>query len=483
MSTEAQKQPKAWAYDIEVYPNLFSATFIHLNSDEERRFIIFHDFRDSNLSINHFNEFLQFMDTEVKTLVGYNNHGYDDIIVKHLMETRSFLKAASPKDITASCKSLNDKIINEQNRDQNGERRTLDPYIDSLMKRKLFGTLDLLLLFNTINRVGLKQIAINLRWPEIIDLPHPPSHIVVREEVNEIMYYNSNDVKITKRLFEDRKEVIQYRREYSAEFNTNVVNSNDTTIAKVILRKAYSEVTGLKYEEYRDKRTFRGYLQLGSCVAGKIYFISENYNKALNAFRNAKPVNTSKIDDEINDSADNKSAKVQPYKVDAEGRIILGEQVKDKKSKQKQFEYILDTKYLSHTLGLGGIHSNNPPEIIDEDSEYDLWDIDVESYYPRILINEKLYPKHLGPEFVKVYEHKLFYPRIRAKQEGKEAYQQMLKIALNSTFGLTKSAYSWLYDPKVTLSITISGQLYLMMLMERLELFTGVSLCIQIRMV
>jgi hypothetical protein len=43
-------------------------------------------------------------------------------------------------------------------------------------------------------------------------------------------------------------------------------------------------------------------------------------------------------------------------------------------------------------------------------------------------------------------------------------------IILNATYGLSNNEYSYLYDPKLTLAITVNGQLLISMLVERMVL-------------
>lgn len=436
----------AWCYDWEVYTNFNCVTFIRSNPDEweEVKFTIYADPRNPENDINDYRALVTFLQTRVRLLVGYNNQDYDDTITKHLLLSYDVFRDATASDITTSCKILSDKIINiGKRRKMRIKDKKRDAYIDNLRARKLFGSLDMLLLFNTIDRVSLKQIAINLRWPEIIDLPFKPSHIVTnREEVPTILYYNRNDVLITKALLIRQDEELKLRRDYGAEVDADVMNANRTNIGKFVIRKFYMEETGVKYDSFKDQRTFYPRLNLGQCISKKITFMTPVYQEAFNKFRNAS-INPNKLDED------------------------------EKKGKKKQFEHILKSKCVSHTLGLGGIHSINKAGIIMPDADHDLWDIDAESFYPYIMAHENLFPHHLGPAIIKVLKNKILFPRIEAKRAGNKLLAEILKIAVNSIFGLTKSVYSWMYDPKVTLSITISGQLYLMMLMERLEMNTN----------
>lgn len=103
------------------------------------------------------------------------------------------------------------------------------------------------------------------------------------------------------------------------------------------------------------------------------------------------------------------------------------------------------------------------------DKNFELIEIDVISYYPRIVLNNKLFPQHLSPIFLEIYKT-LVDSRIADKKAGRIAQSECKKITINGTFGKTGSPYSILYAPEMTIAITVGGQLYLLMLIEALEL-------------
>ena len=92
-------------------------------------------------------------------------------------------------------------------------------------------------------------------------------------------------------------------------------------------------------------------------------------------------------------------------------------------------------------------------------------DLDVTSMYPSIAISQGYYPEHLGPTFVKVYDQ-LRQQRVGYKKGSPE--NAMLKLALNGVYGNSNNPFSIFFDPKFTMSITLTGQLALAMLAERL---------------
>lgn len=126
-----------------------------------------------------------------------------------------------------------------------------------------------------------------------------------------------------------------------------------------------------------------------------------------------------------------------------------------------------------YKLGIGGLHSTETKVSYKADDNFLLEEFDVASYYPAIILNQGLYPKHLGPNFLNVYRS-LVSRRLKAKREGDKITADMLKIVINGSFGKFGSKWSALYSPDLLIQVTITGQLSLLMLIESLEL-AGIS--------
>jgi hypothetical protein len=140
-----------------------------------------------------------------------------------------------------------------------------------------------------------------------------------------------------------------------------------------------------------------------------------------------------------------------------------------------------------YQLGIGGMHSTESSCFHMADDQYSLKDHDVAGYYPEIIKRCGLYPQQMGPAFLEVYKS-IVATRREAKalaQKYKKAgdkvqsahYQvtaDSLKIVVNGSFGKFGSKYSILYAPDLMLQTTITGQLALMMLIERMEM-SGIS--------
>jgi len=101
--------------------------------------------------------------------------------------------------------------------------------------------------------------------------------------------------------------------------------------------------------------------------------------------------------------------------------------------------------------------------------------------YPRTIIEQKLYPEHLGETWCKgveyvynkrAYEYK---PLIKKGDKKAQSFSEAFKLANNGgSFGMVNQVHSWQYDPLVAFRITIFNQFALLRFAEMLIL-NGIS--------
>lgn len=106
-----------------------------------------------------------------------------------------------------------------------------------------------------------------------------------------------------------------------------------------------------------------------------------------------------------------------------------------------KFEIKFEIGGVKHTYGIGGLHSENEPEIFEPNDSEMLIDSDVTSLYPSIILQNELYPAHLGRMFLDVYQT-IYDQRVAAKKEGRKIENETLKLALNGLTGNLQSLYS-----------------------------------------
>lgn len=121
---------------------------------------------------------------------------------------------------------------------------------------------------------------------------------------------------------------------------------------------------------------------------------------------------------------------------------------------------------IKHDLAWGGIHGALAKYHYKCDKDYLMLHVDVESYYPRLMIFHNLLTRNAKkPERFKA----IFNRRMKLKHEGKKKAQAPLKIVINGTYGICKDPTNKAYDPRNANLICVNGQLLLLDLIEKLE--------------
>jgi len=405
-----------WIYDLETYSNFFSATFINYKTRETKQFVIHGDRNDTQ-------ELIEFTDNPKMWLVGYNSYNFDNQLLKYLWLNRFNFISKSAEYISKELYKLAQGIVN------NG----LSDYTWKLP----FKSLDLMKIGN-LGQKSLKLTGTIFKWHRLQDLPIEWTKEIQLQDVDKILEYNMNDVLITDRLFSLLQGQTKLRFDVSKQYNINAYSESDSGISNRLLEKFYSEATGLKPKEFKHLRTRRPKIYFADVVFEDIEFESDALNDLL-------------LD--IRESAYYEST---PY---------------FKKS------IILDG--VKYKIGIGGLHSDDKGDLFESSDDARLIDCDIGSMYPTLITNNNIHPEHLGSAFITKYKE-VIEERLLAKKRSKDltlsqvdrdkqnVIANTLKIALNSTYGKMKFENHWLYDPLAALRVTINGQLYLLMLIERL---------------
>lgn len=280
--------------------------------------------------------------------------------------------------------------------------------------------------------VGLKLYNGRLHGRRMQDLPIDEDAWLSPKDMDDIYDYCVNDLDATKLLFDTLLPRIELRIQMSREYGIDLRSKSDAQIAEAVIGDGIAKMMGAKPR--------RPKIHPGTWYRYKIpEFI---------AFRGGE------LNDVLDDIEDSK------FRLSEHGKVILPKALAEANIP------IGDGVY---RMGIGGLHSTESSTSHVADDEYFLIERDVQSYYPRIIINLGLYPKHMGRAFLKVYRG-IVSRRLAAKAAGDQIVDETLKIVINGSFGKFGSKYSILYSPDLLIQTTITGQLSLLMLIERLEL-------------
>lgn len=394
-----------FVYDCEVYSNTFTATFKNVDTEEIKVFVI-------HSSRNDLDTLMAFINSYENTFVGYNSFSYDNQLLNYLYKNWAAFTFLESDQITYCLYTLSQKIIESDTKE----------YMYNLP----FKWLDLMKILYA--QKSLKLIGVSLKWKKLQELPFKPDKFISNEELEVLLKYNLNDVLITEVLYNNLKKEIELRKEISQLYDIDAYSEPRSGIANRILEKVYSETTGLDKRQFKDLRTERKRVSFNDVIYPIVNF---------------------------------KSIELDLFLEEIKNHIYYGD--------TPYFTKTLTYNGVRYKLGLGGIHSVDSPGHFEATEDTYLIDADVASEYPAAVINNQLYPAHLGSKFLKEFE-RLRDERIEAKHSGQKTKNEALKIVLNATVGKTLSKLSWLYDPLVNLKVTINCQLLMLMLVESLAL-------------
>lgn len=412
-----------WVYDIECFPNVFSCTCKNTETEQ----IVTFEISSRKNQVDELYKF--FMYSTNVLMCGYNNKGYDDLIINYILEYYNAFSRNSAEATCASLKNMSDIIVTAQTKED--EKRFAHwKYLN------YFESMDLLrMMFSSKLRVGLKEMQITMFYPNVQEYDGDFNAPLPESEIDHMIEYNVNDVNSTEELLNRLKDKgeIDVRLFMENEYGINALSMDSVKFGEEMLLNEYCKKTGLDKKYVQSLRSPMDYVPLKDVILPFVKYKNPILQGVLEEMRQ----------------------QVVPTKKE----LIP----KGQKAYEKRF-YISKTRY---SVGVGGIHSINTPEIfVPKEDEY-IGHADVTSMYPSFIVQYGWVPRHLGKEFWTLYTH-VYHERIEAKHSGEKTKSTALKLVLNSVTGKMQQETSWMYDPFTVFKIRINGQLVLLMLVDRL---------------
>jgi hypothetical protein len=408
-----------WVMDYETIVNCFVGVFVDYKDSNVKHLFVVHEQR------NDFSKLVTFLQrnvTEKEWHISYNGLAFDAQITQFILDKHKSLERMSTSDIIKNIFNFAQETIKKT------ETGTFATYAPSKLKIRQIDLFKLNHWDNKAKMSSLKWIQYSMDWNNVEEMPHhylqPVTDI---HTLNAVVDYCVNDVLSTKEILKHSKEQIQLRQTLTKEYNIDLFSASEPRISKELFLHFLHEKLGWEKSEIKQLRTPRDYIVLADCVLPYVQFKLPEFQKILEYFR--KMVITS---------------------------------TKDK------LKYTMEYKGMKTDYGLGGIHGARDMGIYEAEPGWTIMTSDVVSYYPNLAIKNQWAPEHLPKkEFCELYEG-IFEERKKIPKSDPKNY--VYKIILNSTYGLTGDENSFLFDPKMTMNITINGQLLLSMLYEMLTI-------------
>lgn len=483
-------------YDVEVTRNYFSVVFVDLRSylkvfsdcvDNEGKAIPLID----KLTVAEIKQRLETIpkkrfvlyeddDTDLFSLLywlqqkadyfGYNNRKYDRLMLSALL--MYYNQFDKPSKLITFLYETSQRVI----RSSNNDTLWTDNFTSLILRNNVaFRDLDLFQIFRLDHyHKSLKQTSINIKWYNLKEYTMPPigdldrhyyherlpeakgmtdrelnihyrnvfERFIPKEYLNEMADYNDNDVYIVAELIRMNQEEVLLRYRISEEYKVDVYSASRSTIADKVIVKLYSKFTGLHPKVFIDTKTIRRKILVSEILSDKIAFSTPELNDILSDIRS----------------------------------LTL-------KGEKGEFDREFTFMGTSYTIATGGLHSNEIPAVYVENSDSIIVDRDVASYYPNMIRSLKVCQKHLIPKAWFRIADTIVDERLEHKHLAKDKSLDVmerdkhataaacLKIVANAgIFGKMGSEKSFLCDKKAMYQVTINGQLFLLMLIEKLEL-------------
>lgn len=400
--------PRAWVYDIETFANLFTVVFRKVGTKQYEKFVIHESQNDSK-------ELIAFLKAQKPMMVGFNNLAFDAQIIEKIYRKQGKMVA---EDIYAFGQETIERLDKDRFDTEYSEWDLSFKQID-LYKLNHYD--------NRSRRTSLKWLEFTIRFPKMKDLPFHHTTQISKSNVAKVLSYNVNDVDVTYDFFYICTPQLMLRYDLGKEYNEwRMINMSDASIGAFIFKNMLLKRVDKKKLGKTVKRTT---IDLKDCLVPYLSFSTKPFQDVLKRYQ---------------------ETKIEYHKTGLKGAI----------------NHVVDYDGMEFSFGTGGIHAAYKSGVYEADDDHVILSIDGTSYYPWVIIANNFYPEHIGKMYCNVYRHVY---QMRTQYEKGTAMNYALKIVLNSVYGKSNSHYSYLFDPMLTLKITVNGQLMLAMLAEQLS--------------
>ena len=285
------------------------------------------------------------------------------------------------------------------------------------------------LFHDIVPRRGLKELEAHMGMAiEESSVPFTIDRPLTDEERDEVLHYCVHDVNATERLYNERQTYITSKVALCELFGVDPLDMLKHTNARIV-----TDLMKARKREYPNEQ----------------YIIPDN-------------LNTVGIPTEVLDYVN----ELTTERVERKGGVgVVGFMFHD----------------TAAIMGVGGIHTapgklvqragqvttRPTPVVRRSDEDRVLLLQDITSYYPSLIIENDYMTRAVSQDMVAVYED-LYNRRVKGKGTDDKETSNALKLVLNSTYGVMRMPMSKMYDPMRGLSICMSGQLYILDVINRI---------------
>lgn len=435
-----------WIYDIETLKNCFTYSALNIDTKEVVQYVIHQSRDDSSIFIDHLNN--------IKGQIGYNNLNFDGQVIQWFIENYwewirtaevGFLYDYDGEQIANKIYEYSQYVIDNSMNGGWGD------YPEWKMNIKQLDLFKIWHFDNKAKMTSLKWVEYSMDFHNIEEMPIHHEDSITEDQIKPILDYNLNDVYATYEFYKitigetvhplyKGIDKIQLRKDIIKEFSIRCINYNDVKIGDEINKFKYCKLSGINSKKLPKPNKEIKPFKFKDCFPEYMEFQTTEFRNFVNAFAN------------------------------------LEVRLKKETDKSKQ-EFKFTFNGTTYVIARGGIHSEDKPRLVIPLENEILRDADIGSQYPNSIRKRKLFPIHLGEQWLAGYTS-IIQDRLDAKKKYKEtkqgkyqAIQEAYKLALNGGgYGKLGEENSWQYSPFSVMCVTIGNQVEMLMLIESLEI-------------
>lgn len=334
---------KKIVFDVECYSNYYLVMFSELGTAKVRYYEKHNDDDSkSDLSLNQLRAMLR-----NHTYIGFNSLNYDCLMVRAALDGMS----------NSSLKRLSDQIIKSGDPHWMTERKVELPKV-------AFDHIDLREPAPGV-QVSLKIYGGRLNAPKLQDLPIEPDATISVDDAAELRKYCVNDLETTCLLLKSIMPQIELREEVGEKYGVDLRSKSDAQMAEVI---------------------FKSYLQKKGVRVGKRQSKVKPFKYRVPEWVEFKtPVMQAALE----------RVKSVTFTVSDAGKPVM----------PKELGSYIEFDGAKYKFGIGGLHSNEKSQVVMPSPDECFGEYDISGMYPNIIIEQGLYPLHLGPDFLSIYKY------------------------------------------------------------------------------
>lgn len=407
-----EKTGNIWSVKYESYKDLFIACFINSKTEEKKLFVI-HELK------NDTSQLVDFIVNSVKNkdlYVTYGGEGFEMQITEFIFKNRVGLK-----EIRAVIAANYISKEQENNKSIMYAREKLR-YSNSNSSVKFIDLAKLNGLECSRSRHSLEWAQVSLKWEKVTtEEYYTGTNISNKKQIQKAINIVSNNLKFINDFYLKNKDSVDFRGVLEKRFSGDFYNVNESGMIRNILRTVM--LGGSAVPVVVPPKS----VNVTDLILPYVDFTGEKMKSMHNYF---------------------KSSVI--YTHDLKGSL----------------NYTVRDAGLNINYGLGGVHSSRKPGIYTPGEDMIVMSSDVNSYYVSMMIHNDWYPAGVGKDIFLKTCRSMREKRYSKEDDASKAdfYKRtMLLIAGDSNY-----PKSFMYDPELTIKVSINGQLLMSMLYEEI---------------